>query len=130
MLEKKRDFSVFLRTECDGETERIFAKAQKAEKGFIFEKDGTDYCICYCKKPPFLRIERLGEISYALEFNPEQETHSILSTSMGNLSVSVRVEKLFFGMRQGSECVECEYVLDFSGFEQRHKLSFAVKQIL
>ena len=41
MQEKEQAYSVFLRTECDGETDRIFARAEKKEKGFVFQKDGT-----------------------------------------------------------------------------------------
>ena len=33
MQEKEQAYSVFLRTECDGETDRIFARAEKKEKG-------------------------------------------------------------------------------------------------
>ena len=129
MQEKEQAYSVFLRTECDGETDRIFARAEKKEKGFVFQKDGTNFCISYCRQTPYLRIESLGDMTYALELRPNTETKTTIYTSFGEMAVVARTQDLVFGEKHGGDGVDCEYTLDFSGFVQRHKFSFAVKKI-
>ncbi|HIX08443.1 MAG TPA: DUF1934 domain-containing protein, partial [Candidatus Borkfalkia faecipullorum] len=129
MQEKEQAYSVFLRTESDGETDRIFARAEKKEKGFVFQKDGTNFCISYCRQTPYLRIESSGDMTYALELRPNTETKTTIYTSFGEMAVVARTQDLVFGEKHGGDGVDCEYTLDFSGFVQRHKFSFAVKKI-
>ena len=96
MQEKEQAYSVFLRTECDGETDRIFARAEKKEKGFVFQKDGTNFCISYCRQTPYLRIESSGDMTYALELRPNTETKTTIYTSFGEMAVVARTQDLVF----------------------------------
>lgn len=129
MEDRKERFSVFLRTECEGETQRIFARAYKTERGYHFSKDGANFCISFDAHKGRLIVSRSGEMSYFLNLSRREEQETGIETSFGDLPVSVRVQSLDFFEQHGGEGVDCRYTLDFSGFVQHHSFRFTVKPI-
>ena len=130
MEEGSEQVSVFLRTECEGETQRSFAHARKTERGYLFRNDGAEFCVFFNAVKKELTVSRSGEMSYKLDLSRREERETEVVTSFGDLPVILSVQELQFFTKNGGEGVDCRYTLNFSGFVQRHSFRFAVKPIL
>lgn len=120
------EYRAVLRTESDEGSERIIAKAERAEDGaYSFEKEGVKFRIK--AEEDRLLIERGGEMAYALTLRRGQKTKVRILTSFGEVDAAASVKRMQTEERDGQLDVFCEYNLDFAGYTQYHAIRFSVK---
>ena len=115
-------------TESPSGTERIISAATvEEEKGslvYTFARDGARFRVAAGERP---HIVREGDISYRLSFDPREETAATIVSAFGEIPVRVRTQRVECVREGEAVSLDCDYVLDFSGDIQQHRLRFSAR---
>lgn len=120
------EWRAVLRTEDEEGAERLCVSARRRGDRFVFGRGGDWFAVLLPRGAP-PRILRRGELRYRLVLDERCETHACIHTAYG--SFAVRVRTLCAQVREGGGgcMLHCEYVLDFSGYERRCRVTFSAR---
>lgn len=120
------EWRAVLRTEDEDGAERLCVSARRRGNRFVFREEGDWFTVFLPQGAP-PRISRRGGLCYRLVLDERRETEACVRTAYGNFGVRVRTVSVQV-REEGVRCtLRCEYVLDFSGYERRCRVTFAAR---
>lgn len=120
------EWRAVLRTEDEEGSERLCLSARRRGDRFVFGREGDWFTVFLPQGAP-PRISRRGSLCYRLVLDEGRETDACVRSAYGSFGVRVRTLCARVRRGRGICSLQCEYVLDFSGYERRCSVTFSAR---